>query len=227
MNNFQPHHLSRLDLDRSKAYTTLLDFYQGTHWEGMSRKRERRLTFNYAKVFIDKLTSYLMSGLSIAIDPLEGGEEAKARARETELTIQRVYQQNNLDLLDFDTEVDTAILGDGCYKVTWDQEEKRVRITAPDVQGIYAWWVGDDISRVWRLASRYTLSADEFEILYGTRLRGVGGVTGSSKKTTSVVELWTEQEFELWADNGLVERKPNPYGFIPFIIYPNLMRCYQ
>ena len=219
MNNFQPHYLSRLDLDRIKRYTQLLDFYHGTHWEGTPRRRERRLTFNYAKVFIDKLTSYLMSGLSLAIDPLEEGEKAKALARETELAIQKVYQQNNLDLLDFDTEIDTAILGDGCYKVTWDQADERIRITAPDIQGIYAWWMGDDISRVWRVASRYTLSADEFETLYGTKPRGVAG---SSKKTATLVELWTEQEFELWVDSELTERKPNPYGFIPFIIYPNL-----
>jgi hypothetical protein len=80
MNNFQPHHLSRLDLDRIKVYTTLLDFYHGTHWEGMPRRRERRLTFNYAKVFIDKLTSYLMSGLSIAIDPLGGGRGGQSQS---------------------------------------------------------------------------------------------------------------------------------------------------
>ena len=37
-----------------------------------------------------------------------------------------------------------AILGDACYKVIWDAETKQVRISAPDIQGIYTWWVGDD-----------------------------------------------------------------------------------
>jgi hypothetical protein len=37
-----------------------------------------------------------------------------------------------------------------------------------------------------------------------------------------VVEVWTAETFELWVDNGLVEEKANPYGFIPFVIYPNL-----
>jgi hypothetical protein len=36
------------------------------------------------------------------------------------------------------------------------------------------------------------------------------------------VEVWTDSDFELYLDNALVERKPNPYGFIPFVIYPNL-----
>jgi len=73
--------------------------------------------------------------------------------------------------------------------------------------------VGDDTSRVWRVASKYSLSADEVEILYKVKPKS---------KTATIVELWTEREFELYLDNVLVETKPNPYGFIPFIIYPNL-----
>ncbi len=37
-----------------------------------------------------------------------------------------------------------------------------------------------------------------------------------------MVELWTDRKFELWIDDTLFERKANPYGFIPFVIYPNL-----
>ena len=88
-NTFNPHHLARLDIDRIKGYARLIDFYQGIHWEGNARRGERRLTFNYTKVFIDKITSYLMSGLSIAVDPLEEGGEVKAR--EAELAIQEVH----------------------------------------------------------------------------------------------------------------------------------------
>ena len=78
-----------------------------------------------------------------------------------------MYDANHLEQLDFDTELDAAILGDGCYKVTWDTEEQRVRVTSPDVQGLYAWWVADDVGRVWRVASRYTLSPEEARMLYG------------------------------------------------------------
>lgn len=46
--------------------------------------------------------------------------------------------------------------------------------------------------------------------------------TKSKSKNAVVVELWTAQEFELWVDDVRVEKKPNPYGFIPFIIFPNL-----
>ncbi len=211
--NFIPTELARRDPDRLKGYKELLDFYYGQHWEGYARRGEKRLTFNYAKVVIDKVTSYLMSGINFAVDAIEDSPEAKARAQKAESALYQVYADNNLEQLDFETEIDCAILGDACYKVIWDQETKGVRITAPDIQGIYAWWIGDDTSRIWRVASKYNLTAEEVEILYKVKPKG---------KTANVVELWTAQEFELWLDNVQVEKKPNPYGFIPFIIYPNL-----
>jgi len=210
---FIPTQLAHHDMDRLKSYKELLDFYYGRHWQGYAKRGEKRLTFNYAKVVIDKATSYLMSGINFTVDAVEDSDEARARARRAESALYQVYEVNNLQQLDFETEIDCAILGDACYKVIWDQETKSVRVTAPDIQGIYAWWVGDDTSRIWRVASKYSLTADEVEILYKVRPKG---------KTANIVELWTAQDFELWLDNTQVEKKPNPYGFIPFIIYPNL-----
>jgi len=66
---------------------------------------------------------------------------------------------------------------------------------------------------VWRVASKYTLTADETEMLYKVKPKS---------KTATIVEVWTNADFELWLDNAMLETKPNPYGFIPFIIYPNL-----
>ncbi len=211
--DFIPTQLAHHDTDRLKGYKELLDFYYGRHWEGYAKRGEKRLTFNYAKVVIDKATSYLMSGINFAVDAAQDSDEARAGARRAESALYQVYEANNLEQLDFETEIDCAILGDACYKVTWDQETESVRVTAPDIQGIYTWWVGDDTSRIWRVVSKYSLTADEVEILYKVRPKG---------KTANIVELWTDAGFELWLDNAQVEKKPNPYGFIPFIIYPNL-----
>jgi hypothetical protein len=152
--------LNRQDIDRLRGYKELLDFYHGRQWEGRERRGEKRLTFNYARVFIDKVTSYLMSGISFAVEAVGDSEEDKARVRRAEAALHHVYADNNLEQLDLETEIDCAILGDACYKVIWDREAKRVRITAPDVQGIYAWWLGDDTSRIWRIASKYSLTAE-------------------------------------------------------------------
>ena len=214
MNNVSlPAQLVQKDRDRLKNYTDLLNFYHGIQWSGRAVRGEKRLTFNYTKVFVDKVTSYMMSGISFAVDPIDGSDEARERAQRAETTLHQVYEQNNLEQLDLETEIDCAILGDACYKILWDQEVKRVRITAPDIQGIYAWWLGDDTSRVWRVASQYTLTNEEAEELYQLK---------TEKKTVTVVEVWTNSEFELYLDNILQERKANPYGFIPFVIYPNL-----
>ena len=210
---FNPAQLNQHDIDRIKDYKELLDFYHGVHWQGRERWGEKRLTFNYAKVFVDKITSYLMSGINFVVESVDDSDEARAEARRAEQVLHQVYEENNLEQLDLETEIDCAILGDACYKVIWDAQAKRVRITAPDTQGIHAWWLGDDTSRLWRVASKYSLTREEAEMLYQVKPKA---------KTATIIELWTDGEFELYLDNAPVERKPNPYGFIPFIIYPNL-----
>jgi len=216
-----------MDAARLAGYIQNLSFYQGNHWQATSRNRQ--LVFNYAKVSIDKVTSFLMQGFTFTCDPSPTlrtgpakGEEAEspdnvgkalARVRRAEAVLRQVYNDNRLAQLDYETEIDTAVLGDGCYKVIWDQDDKRIRITAPDVSGIFAWWLGDDLSRVWRVASRYQLTRDEVYILYGRT---------TDKKSTTVTELWTNTDFDLFLDTDLIDSKPNPYGFIPFVIFPNL-----
>jgi hypothetical protein len=213
-----PQQLARMDSARLRGYAELLAFYKGDQWPRNPRRRERRLTFNYAKALVEKATSYLMSGMRSLVDPEDESPEAAERARRAERTLHEVAEQNNLAQLDFDTELDAAVLGDGAFKVTWDPIERRVRVSAPDVQGLFVWWLGDDLSRVWRVASRYELSPDEVELAFGFRppeRRRRGG-------RVEVVEVWTAETFELWVDSALLEEKANPYGFIPFIIYPNL-----
>jgi hypothetical protein len=216
MTEFNPQSLAQLDRTRLGYYKKNLDFYDGNQWTETSRNRQ--LVFNYTRIAIDKVTSYLMQGLNFACDPVDDSELAKARSQRAEEVVYRVYQDNNLQELDYETEIDAAILGDGCYKVIWDAKEKRIRVTSPDVNGLYAWWLGDDISRVWRVASRYPLTRDEVEHLYGRTIQ---------KKTALMTELWTATQFTLYLDDIIIDNKPNPYGFIPFIIFPNLRKPKQ
>lgn len=114
--------LARRDGERLRRYRELLDIYRGAQWQGRERPGEKRLTFNYARVIIDKLTSYLMSGVKIVVDPADDSVQAKESARRAEQALQQVYEENGLEQLDFETEADCAVLGDGCYKVVWDAE---------------------------------------------------------------------------------------------------------
>jgi len=207
------------DAARLRAYRDNLAFYRGQQWSGPARRRERRLTFNYARAVIDKAASYLMSGLGFVVDPEDGSEAERERARRAERALQAVYEVNNLAQVDFDSEIDTSVLGDGAFKVTWDAGERRVRISAPDVQGLFVWWHGDDVGRIWRVASRYSLGHEEAAALYGTAATSGARPAG---RAHTLVEVWTAADFELWFDGSLLEAKANPYGFIPFVIYPNI-----
>jgi hypothetical protein len=213
MENSIINQITSRDQERIRGYHDLLDFYQGKQWPGRERWGEKRLTFNYARVFIDKITSYLMSGINFTVESIQDTPEDLSAAERAEKMLAQVYQNNNLEQLDFETETDCAILGDACYKVVWDGEAKEVRITAPDIQSIYVWWLGDNLARVWRVASKYTLSAEEVELLYHVK---------PPSKTATLTEIWTERDFELYMDGNLLEKKANPYGFIPFVIFPNL-----
>jgi hypothetical protein len=212
-NTFSPAQLARRDTERLNGYRQLLDFYHGLQWDGRERRGEKHLTFNYARVFIEKVASYLMSSVTFAVDPVEDTPEAKTKAQSAESALHRVYEDNNLEQLDLETEIDCAILGDAAYKVIWDAGTKNIRITAPDIQGIYAWWAADDVSRIWRVASKYSLSSELAETMYLVKPQGRAAV---------VVEMWTDRDFELWVDGIQIDRKQNPYGFIPFVIFPNL-----
>ena len=222
-----PQQLARVDAGRLRAYRENLEFYQGRQWLGPQRRRERRLTLNYAKAVIEKTASYTMSAASFVVDPedpsLEGLAEAARRARGAEEALRDVYEANALEQLDFDNEIDCSVLGDAAYKVTWDAVEGRVRVSAPDVQGLYAWTLGDDASRVWRVASRYVLEHEEAVALFPSALLGTGSSLPKTRRTEhTVVEVWTEAQLELWLDGALLESRANPYGFIPFVIYPNV-----
>ena len=174
-----------------------------------------------------------MTGLDFAVDPPEDTPAGHALARRTEAVVRRAHEENNLDQLDFETELDAAILGDAAFKITWDAAAERVRVSAPDVQGLFVWWRGDDPSRVWRVASRYQLSAPEARAMLGVAsgqgastqaLVSAGGprplaATAFSPRDESVtvVEEWTDTLFALWVDGRLHEQRPNPYGVIPFV----------
>jgi len=111
-----PAQLNRLDLERLKGYKELLDFYHGRQWEGRERRGERRLIFNYARVFVEKITSYLMTGINFAVEPYEDSAESQERARLAEAAIYEVYAENQLEQLDLETEIDGAVWGTPAIK---------------------------------------------------------------------------------------------------------------
>ena len=69
-------------------------------------------------MLLEKVTSYLTSNSSFAMEPLEPSNEGRGKAREAEMIVRQIFEDNDLEELDLETELDTSVLGDGCYKVT-------------------------------------------------------------------------------------------------------------
>jgi hypothetical protein len=209
-----PLQLRQLDSDRMRRYRDHLAFYQGQHWAGRARRGERRLTFNYGKALVEKITSYLLDGSAIQVEAEDGASPAaRDRARAAERALRAVESANGLAALDFETELDCAVLGDACYRVGWDAAESTVRVTAPDVQGLWAWRVPDDPARILAIASQYSLEGD-------TPL--TGPPAPGRLPASTITEYWTAHAYERWEGEQRVEAAANPYGFVPFVLFANL-----
>jgi hypothetical protein len=233
-----PRLIDGMDRERLRRYREFLDYYEGRRGGPPARGRERALNFNYARAVVEKGAAYLVTEHRPMVtargdgDGREGGEggadrasrASRARVAAAARALDEAWEANDLARLDLETEIDTAVLGDGAYKVVWDEREQRVRVSAPDVQGLFAWWAGDDVRQLWRVASRYELAAEQLAQRLG---RSPRVVAGQRARTATVVESWTEAQFELWVDGELAEARPNPYGAIPFVIFPNLPRPKQ
>ncbi|MFA5378247.1 MAG: phage portal protein [Dehalococcoidia bacterium] len=185
--------------ERAEGYTNNLNFYNGKHWPGAARRGERQLVVNYAKTNIEKVTSYLMNEMYVVLDPLTKETAKNAEAAEQDLNF--IETDNDCEELDYNTERDAAIYGDGCYKVTWDIINKRVRITAPPVAGLALWSDPNNPNVITRLASQYLLPNGD-----------------------TATEIWTDKAFVYYEKDQRVLGSMNPYGFIPFIHFPNLRK---
>ncbi len=218
----RPPALSQADSLRIARYREYLDFYNGYQWEGLPSPGEKRLTFNYARVFVNKAASYLMGkGVSFAVDPPGGsGDEGKRIARHAEGLLQECYERNSLALVDLDTAVDSAVLGDGAFKVTWDPDEAAPVVTSVDPASLTCVSPADDYRRLLMVTQTYYMSDSgqgaEHDM---SDYPGRGAV---APPRWLITEVWAADALEIWRDGALEKRVPNPYGFIPYVVFPNL-----
>ena len=176
-----PRTLAQRDRERLARYREFLDYYEGRRGAAPGGPRERSLSFNYARAFVEKGASYLMTSHRPTVVEVAGGSAAEA-----EQALLEIWEANDLERLDLESEFDTATLGDGAFKVSWDEQEQRVVVTAPDVQGLYVWWLGDDVRRIRRVAARYETPSEDAEARTGRLPRGPGGRTPERVTLTEV-----------------------------------------
>jgi hypothetical protein len=210
-----PQQLANIDITRRTHYVDLLNFYTGRQWTTPALRNERRLTLNYAKTIVQKITSYLITNLYISVVPHSHSAEDIALADAAQDALDAIADANNLDALDFDTELDTAILGDGAYRVHWDEASQSIRISAPDVQNIWAWPSAADHTQPVRIVCQYSLPAAAAAAIYRAT---------PANDIATITEDWTADALDIWLDNNLIQSGPNPYRLIPIILFTNVRR---
>lgn len=233
------------DPARFSRYKSYLDFYNGNQWLEKRRPGERRLTVNYARGFIHKGTSYLMGKpVRFELVPNEGagGEEQSLMAQQT---LAGIWDDNSLALIDYDAAVDAAVLGDCAFKVTLQPGDysavalplavvggkpgpkgrsQRIVVRSVDVLGLSAGWRHDDMRRLTWVNECNRMTGQQITEAYGPE-----GLPPNSKpeNTYKVDERWTDWEITIKVSGKVVNTRPNPYGFIPYVIVPNLSRPRQ
>ncbi len=234
------------DTARMNRYRKYLAFYEGDQWDERRRAGERRLTVNYARALARKSASYLMPR-PVTFDIREQGRSMRPRGGSggegslAEAALDEVYLALDLHGLDFQSAVDSAVLGDGAFKVTWNTAERRPVVAAIDPQGLWAWWRPDDPSVMTRVVQRYELDRDVAWVILGNREQVTGNIEtakepsppaplpslGEGRRTARVVEDWTAERWRVEVDGQVVRDEANPYGWVPFVIYPNLARPHE
>lgn len=206
------------DVRRMGRYRDLLAFYQGEQWAGRPRGGETRLTFNYARVLVRKTISYLMPR-PVTFNAIAGDGASAAQVSLAESLLRDLYAMADLHTVDTQSALDSSVLGDGAFKVTWSERLGRPLIVAVDPQQLWAWWRPDNPGELYRVAHRYQVTAGEAETLFGRRSDTSGRQT--------VVEEWWPDRYRIELGGQVVREAENPYGWIPYLIYPNLARPHE
>ncbi len=218
-----PGSLDGRDIERINRYRTYLDFYGGQQWLGRRRASETRLTFNYARTLIQKSASYLFPR-PVTFNVITDGDGQEEAVQRAERALNGVYARHDQHTIDFQSALDSAVLGDGAFKVTWSARRAAPLVVPVDPASLWAWWEPDNPNEVYRVVQRYTLASDEVRRLFpGLRVPEPWG----ANEQQIVVEDWDVERYTITLGGEEVIDNVNPYGFIPYVIYPNIARPHE
>lgn len=194
---------------RRARYALNRAYYRG---EQRSRAQLRRLTTprNFTALFVDTVTAHMGGGrVSFGDDAL---------AEELEQFYEFVMDSEDGELFDFDAETGCAVDGDAVQKVTWDDQQQRVRLTRVDPAAVWVQTRPDDPAAVELVAQQYEVTATDAPFMFGDRLVAALGI----RKKATITEAWTRHRWDVWLGHELMLSEPNPYrAGIPYVMYPN------
>jgi hypothetical protein len=200
------------------------------------------MTINYARALVRKVVSYALPdrvGFSVpaptlpvdptpaddtrAGDPPEGADIIRARqhaseqqANAVEGLLTELLDELDADRIDFALAIDSAVLGDGVVKVTWDTVAKRPRLAVVDPATLLAWWSPDTPTEAYRFQQQY--------VLPGQAVMALGWAAQGAmipERTYPVVEDWTAERWTVSVAGQVARDEANPYGWLPYLVLPN------
>lgn len=198
---------SAADRARWARYREYLAFWEGRQWPDRARPGETRLVLNYARALVRKVTSVLFSR------PVRYSVPDSAAA---ERYLAQLASEDDWHGLDYVAALDAAVLGDAAFKVTWDRERRRPRLTTVDPAQLVVATRPDDLREVVAVAHTYPLTVGAVEQVFGRKLPLLG-----PDGWVTVREEWTAERYRLLVGEQLVHEGRNPYGWIPYVLLPN------
>jgi hypothetical protein len=232
---------------RLQRYRRFVDFDNGKHDVGRLGFGQAPVVANYARVFVRKGASYLFpEPVTIAVDAPDDSPAAATAVAQIEAALLHVARENDLAAADLATAIDAGVLGDGAFKVTWQGSRQQaassssptqngkesaasrplpaacsVRIVPVDVQTLFVESAPDDVRRMRVVRQVRVVPRTAAEVTYNVAL-----IAGTTENVT-VVEEWSDAIYRVLVDDVPVQDGPNPYGFIPYVIFPNTPRPHE
>lgn len=194
---------------RLTRYANAAAFYLGHHWAYRRPAGEPQITANYVSALSDFLTTFTFSkGIQFAVDP--------EFQHITPALLDRVWtQDNSKDELLWTMGNSGSIYGDVFVKVAYEPayvdtagntQQGRVRILPINPSFAFPEWHPHDKDRMIRFKLKYRFWTTSPE---GTRI------------VCTYVEIITDDYIEEYVNDELIDRRPNPLGFIPVVHMAN------
>ncbi|NWJ95065.1 MAG: phage portal protein [Chloroflexi bacterium] len=198
----------------------------------------------HASYFIGKPVQFEL----ISNQPTDNHQLTQQGIKAAEQLLREMWDDNGLGQVDYDAAVDAAVLGDGGFKVTLQPNEYdslhqraephptgyqraephptggRVVVRAVDVTRLNAGFKYSDLKQLTWVTEQYQLTAGEAREQYGSDLFDAVGLTLDTlpdNQDVELIERWTEAEYSVEVNRTAIIAGPNPYGFIPYVLFPN------
>jgi hypothetical protein len=194
---------------RLNRYAQAWAFYLGHHWAYRREAGEPQITFNYVRAMSDWLVNFTFSKGVVFRSPREFQHIVPA-------LLERVWNKdNNKQQILWEIGNQGSIQGDAFVKVAYEPaytddqgvaHRGKVKLLPLNAAFCFPEWHPHDRSRMIRFKLKYRF--------WGTAPEG-------TRQVYTYVEIITDDVIEEYVNDELIDRRPNPLGYIPVVHIAN------